>query len=161
MRLVPDRYLGIVLLTVAGMLAVHSYATDVSVSDVVYQNQYGLSFGITSDFTAIDQGFNNITSTQTASVQPCIWVAGTVCNTALTTNHLQYAIALNLKTPPLLLTIYTVTVRWSQSGGPSVLMGQLQVSVSALALSGQQMTFEFDTGGESLTSPMSLSVNVA
>jgi hypothetical protein len=160
MRLLPDRYLGIVLLAVAGILAVHSYATDVSVSNVVYQNQYGLSFGIASDFTAIDQGFSNITTTQTASVQPCIWVTGTVCNTALTTNDLQFSIGLNVKTPPLLLTTYTVTVHWSQSGGPSVLMGQLQVSVSALALAGEQMTFAFDTGGGSFTSPMSLTLNV-
>src|SRR5712692_6322758 len=131
MRLLPERYLGIVILTLAGMLVIHSYATDVSVSTVAFQSQYGLTFGIASAFTAIDQGFSNITSTQTASVQPCIWLTGTACNTALTANHLQYAIALNLKTPPLLLTTYTVTVHWSKNGGSSVLLGQLAVTVSA------------------------------
>ena len=161
MRVLPDRYLGIVLLTVAGMLAIHSYATDVSVSTVAFQSQYGLTFGIASAFTAIDQGFSNITTTQTASVQPCIWVTGTVCKTALTINHLQYAVALNLKTPPLLLTTYTVTAHWSQNGGSSVLLGQLAVTVSALAIPGQQMTFSFDTAGSSLASPMSLSVVVS
>ncbi len=160
MRLLPDRYLGILLLTVAGMLAIHSYATNVSVSTVAFQSQYGLTFGIASAFTAIDQGFSNITSTQTASIQPCIWLTGTVCSTGLTINHLQYAVALSLKVPPLLLTTYTVTVHWSQSGGPSVLIGQLTVSVSALAVAGQQMTFELDTGGASIASPMSLTVNV-
>ncbi len=161
MRLKPDRYTVIVLISLAGVLAVQSYATNVSVSNVTYQNQYGLSFGIVSAFTAIDQGFTNITATQTASIQPCVWVDGTTCNTALTVNHLEYALMLKLETPPLILTIYTVTVRWSQSGGPSVLMGQLQVSVSALAVTGQQMTFKFDTGGSSFSSPMSLNVNVA
>jgi hypothetical protein len=161
MRLLPDRYLGIALLTIAGILAVHSYATDVSVSTVAFQSQYGLTFGIDSTFTAIDQGFSNITSTQTASVQPCIWLNGTVCNTALTINHLQYAVALNLKTQPLLLTTYTVTAHWSQNGGSSVLLGQLAVTVSALAIPGQQMTFSFDTAGSSLASPMSLSVVVS
>jgi len=145
----------------AALLAVHSYATNVTVSSVTYQNQYGLTFGVTSAFTAIDQGFSNITSTQSASVQPCVWVTGTTCNTALTVKHLQYSVALKLKTPPSLLTTYTVTIHWSQVGGPSVLMGQLTVSVSALALAGQQMTFNFDTGGNTISSPMSISVNVA
>src|SRR5215510_6964603 len=156
MRLKLDRTTVIALIALAGILAVHSYATNVSVSNVTYQGQYGLAFGIVSAFTGIDQGFSNITATQTASVQPCVWVDGTLCKTALTVQHLQYALVLQVKTPPLILTTYTVTVHWSQSGGPSVLMGQLQVSVSALALAGQQMTFEFDTGGSSFSSPMSL-----
>ncbi len=160
MRPFRDRYLRSALLTITALLLVHSYASNVSVSTVALQDQYGLTFAISSAFTAIDRGFSNITNTQTGSTQPCLWITGTTCNTALTTSHLEYSVVLRLNTPPSLLTSYTVTVAWGQNGGPLIQMGQLTVSISALALAGQQMAFTYDTGGTSLTTPMSINVTV-
>jgi hypothetical protein len=160
MRLFRDGYLRYALFIMTAILLVRSYATNVSVSTVALQDQYGLTFAIPSAFTAIDQGFVNITLTQTGSTQPCLWINETTCNTALTSPHLEYSVVLRLNTPPSLLTTYTVTIAWSQNGGSLIQMGQLAVSVPALALAGQQMTFTCDTGGTSLTSQMSVKVTV-
>ncbi len=160
MRLFYEGYLRYALFIMTVILLVRSYATNVSVSTVDLQDQYGLTFAISSSFTGIDQGFGNITLTQTGSTQPCAWINATTCNTALTSPHLEYSVVLRLNTPPSLLTLYIVTVDWSQNGGPLIQMGQLTVSVSALALEGQEMTFTYDTGGTELTSPMSINVTV-
>ncbi len=161
MRLIEDSQLRPVILLIIAALIVHSYASTVSVTTVNLQSQYALVFDVTNKFTAMDQGFNNVTLTQPASPQPCLWINGTSCNTALTAPHLQYSLVLTLNTPPTLLTTYTITVLLSQNGNPQTQLGQLTVSVSALALAGQQMTFQFDTGGTSLTSPLSVDVTVA
>ena len=161
LRLFVDGRVRLVLLLAVVILAVESFASNVSVSTTTFQAQYGLVFDVISSFTALDQGFSNVTVSKIASSQPCLWVAGTTCNTALTSPHLQYSIALTLKTRPLLLTTYTITVRWTQAGGSSTQMGQLTVSVSALASSGQQMTFQFDTGTGSFTSLLSIDVTVS
>ena len=161
MYVLRDGHTRYALFVVIAILLVHSYASNVSVTTVALQDQYGLTFGINSAFTAIDQGFSNTTLTQTASTQPCLWTNGTSCNTALTLAHLAFSLALYLETPPSMPTNYTITVSWSQNGGPSLQMGQLTVPVSALALAGEQMTFEYDTGGSSITSPMSIHVAVA
>ncbi len=151
----------LILLLAIDVLAAQSYASTVSVSTITFQAQYGLTFDVISSFTVLDREFNNITLPQAASLQPCLWLNGTTCQTTLTSPHLQYSLALTLNTPPLLLTIYTVTVQWSQNGGPQTQMGILTVSVSAVALAGQQMTFDFDTGNSSFASPLSINVIVA
>ncbi len=143
------------------ILSVHSYATNGQVSSVTYQSQYGIAYQVTSAFTAQDEGFSTIPSSQLASTQPCLWVNGTNCLTALTQGDYEYSLGLTLKTPPSVLTIYTVTVNWSHAGGSQVQMGQLTVSVTALAVANQLMTFQFDTGSSSFTTPLSIDVTVA
>jgi hypothetical protein len=142
------------------LVAVASYATNVQVYTTAYQSQYGISYNVSASFTAIDQGFGTIAVSQAASIQPCLWMNGTNCNTALTSNHVQYSLILKLNTPPILVTIYTLTLKWSQLGGAQTALGQLTVSVSALATAGQQMRFQIDTGSGVFTTPLSVNVTV-
>ncbi len=151
---------GLILLIAIAGLAAESYASTVSVSTNTFQAQYGLSFDAPSSFTPIDQGLSNIALSQSASPLHCPWLNGTTCQTALTSPDLQYSLDLRLNTPPLTLTIYTVTATLSRNGGPQTQMGALTVSVSALASAGEKMTFVFDTGINSITGPLSINVVV-
>ncbi len=151
---------GLILLIAIAGLAAESYASNVSVSTTTFQAQYGLSFDVPSSFTPIDQGLSNIALSQSASPQPCPWLSGTTCQTSLTSPNLEYSLNLTLNTPPLILTTYTVTAILSQNGGPQMQMGALTLSVSALALAGQKMTFVFDTRTTSFTGPSSINVVV-
>lgn len=160
-RFVPNRKTMILITIMAGIAAVQSYATSVQVSSITYQAQYGIGYQVTTVFTAQDQGFSTIPSSQLVSLQPCVWVNGTSCLTTLTQGNYEYSLVLILNTPPSLLTTYTVTVNWSQIGGSQVQLGQLTVSVSALAAAGQEMAFQFDTGSSSFTTPLSIGVVVA
>src|SRR5213593_3610570 len=126
-----DRRVRFIMLLTVAVLAVQSFALNIPVSTTTYQAQYGLSYVVTSNFTALDQGFSTVATSQLASTQPCLWVTGTNCLTVETQGHLQYSLVLNLNTPPALLTTYTITVQWSQNGGSQSLMGQLTVSVTA------------------------------
>jgi hypothetical protein len=165
MQLHSQRLIGIhsyrLIIPIAiALVAVASYATNVQVYTTAYQSQYGISYNVSASFTAIDQGFSTIAVSQAASTQPCLWINGTSCNTALTSNHVQFSLILKLKTPPILVTVFTLTVKWSQLGGAQTTMGQLTVSVSALATAGQQVTFQIDTGSSVFTTPLSVDVTV-
>ena len=160
-QFMPSRYVMTAIVMIVGLVALQSYATSVQVSTITYQAQYGIGYKVTAAFTAQDQGFGTIPTSQLASLQPCVWITGTSCTTALTQGHYEYSLILILNAPPSILTIYTVTVNWSQIGGSQVQLGQLTVSVSALALAGQKMTFQLDTGSSSFTTPLSIEVIVA
>lgn len=160
-RFITNRRSMVLLLVVVGFAAAGSYATNVQVSSVTYQAQYGIAYQVISVFTARDSGFSTVSSSQLASLQPCVWVNGNNCTTTLTQADYEYSLVLILNTPPTLPTTYTVTVVWSQIGGSQVQLGQLTVSVTPLALAGQQMTFQFDTGSSSFTTPLSMGVTVA
>src|SRR3989442_1499797 len=157
----PNHYAMIAIVVIVGLAALQSYATSVQVSSITYQAQYGIGYKVTTAFTAEDQGFSTIPSSQLASLQPCVWADGTNCTTTLTQGHYEYSLVLILNTPPSTVAIYTVTVNWSQIGGSQVQLSQLTVSVSALALAGQKKTFQFDTRNSSFTTPLSIDVIVA
>ncbi len=150
----------LILIIAIAALAVESYASTVSVSTITFQSQYGLSFDVPSSFTALDQGLSDILLSQSASPQPCLWLNGTTCQTALTSPDLQYSLVLILDTPPLNLTTYTISAGWSQNGGPQTQMGTLTLSVSALASAGDKMTFNFDARTSSFTGPSSINLVV-
>lgn len=149
----------LVLATIAAFAGA-SFAATVSVTTTTYQSQYGVSYNVTGAFTAADQGFSVIPSAVAASTQPCVWANNGVCQTAQTQGRYRYSLTLTLNTPPGATTTYTVTVKWDQGSG-QVQMGQLTVAVTNLAVAGQLMTFRFDTGGTSFTTPLSLDVTVA
>ncbi len=148
------------LLAVIAAFSAASFATTVSVTTTTYQSQYGVSYNVTGAFTATDQGFAVISTAAAASAQPCTWTNNGVCQTAQTQGRYRYQLQLTLNTPPAGTTTYTVTVKWDQGSG-QVQMGQLTVSVPNTATAGQLMTFRFDTGGTSFTTPLSLDVTVA
>lgn len=150
----------LLLLGAIAVFSVVSYATSVSVSTTTYQSQYGVSYSVTGAFTAADGGFSVIPLGVAASPQPCTWANLAICRTALTLAHYQYKLTLTLVTVPGATTTYTVTVKWDQGSGQT-LMGSLTVSVLATAISGNSMTIEFDTGGTSFTTPLSIDVVVA
>ena len=154
--------LGIVVLPRSSMRTAKStsYAATVSVTTSTYQAQYGLSYNITSGFTATDKGFGTVGSTLSASAQPCTWAAGGGCRTALTVAHYRYQLQLTLNIVPSVSTTYTVTVLWDQGSGQSTL-GTLTVTVPSTATSGQVMTFNLDTGSTSFTTPLAVDVTVA
>ena len=150
----------LLLITSLATFSVVSYATTVSVSTTTYQSQYGISYSVTSAFTATDQGFSVVPTNGIASVQPCAWVSNGACATALTQSDYEYSFQLTLNTVPSVLTTYTITVKWDLGTGQTQL-GQLTVLVSLTAVAGQVMTFKMDTGRTSFTTPMSLDVIVA
>ncbi len=148
------------LLAVIAAFSAASFATTVSVTTTTFQSQYGVSYNVTGAFTAQDGGFSVIPSGVAASSQPCTWANLGVCRNALTLGHYQYKLTLTLNTPPGSTTTYTVTVKWDQGSGQTQ-MGQLTVSVPNTATAAQSMTFDFDTGGTSFTTPLSMDVTVA
>jgi hypothetical protein len=148
------------LLAAIAIFSIASYATSVSVSTTTYQSQYGVSYNVTGAFTAADGGFSVVPVGIAGSSQPCSWLTAGVCRTAVTLGHYQYKLTLTLNTVPGATTTYTVTVKWDQGSGQTQ-MGQLTVSVPNTAITGQLMTFEFDTGATSFSTPLSIDVIVA
>ncbi len=148
------------LLAAIAAFSAASFATTVSVTTTTYQSQYGVSYNVTGAFTATDQGFSVEPNAIGASTQPCTWANNGVCNTALTTGHYKYTLTLTVVTPPGSTNTYTVTVKWDQGSGQTTL-GTLTVTAGTTAAAGQVMTFKFDTGGTSFTTPLSLDVTVA
>ncbi len=160
-NILPRANLKLLFLLIAiAAFSIASFATTVSVTTTTYQSQYGISYNVTGAFTAADSGFSVVPTGASASAQPCTWANSGVCQTALTTGHYQYKLTLTLNTPPGAQTTYTVTVKWDQGTGQTQL-GQRTVSVPNTAIAGQAMTFDFDTGGTSFTTPLSLDVTVA
>ncbi len=147
-------------LVVIALLSALSYATTVSISTTTLQAQYGLGYDVTAAFTATDKGFTTTAATKAASAQPATWSNGGTVNTALVKNRYLYSLLLTLNTVPASTTIYTITVKWDQGSG-QVQLGQLTVSVPNTAVAAQSMTFQFDTGGTSFTTPLAVDVTVA
>ncbi len=81
LRISVDGRVRLVLLLAVVILAVESFASNVSVSTTTFQAQYGLVFDVISSFTALDQGFSNVTVSQIAS-PPALPMGGR--------NHLQH-----------------------------------------------------------------------
>lgn len=160
MRFIRETRVKLSLLAIIAALSVASYAATVNVTTTTYQAQYGISYNITGNFGATDQGFQTVATTQGASTQPCSWTSGGNCKTALTIGHFHYQLMLNLVNVPAVATTYSVIVEWNQ-GSTLVTMGTLTVSVPSTATAGQTMTFQFDTGGSTFTYPLSIDVTVA
>ncbi len=147
-------------LIIIAVISTASYAATVSTTEVSYQAQYGLSYDVTGAFTATDKGFRTTASNRAASALPAAWNNGGTVNTALVKGRWQYSVDLTLQTSPAVATTYTVRVYWDQGSGITQ-MGQLTVNVPGGTPVGQTMTFVFDTGSASFSTPLAVDVIVA
>jgi hypothetical protein len=148
------------VLVLVSLMAVTSYATSVTVTSTTFSGLQGALYQVTGGFSVFSKGFATAGAEVAASTQPCPWSNGGTCATAIAAGHFYYGIVLTLNTVPASTTTYTVNVYWSQNGGARALMGSLTVSVPTTAVSGQTMTFNFDTAGTSINAPIGIDVIV-
>lgn len=71
-----------------------------------------------SNFTVPDEGLSNIPFRKQRPRSPAL-VDGHHLPDRVNFADLQYSLVLTLNTLPLVLTIYTVRVQWSQNGAPN------------------------------------------
>ena len=142
------------------VVSVTSYASTVSVSSKTDQAYYGVSFSNSNAFNAEDQGFSVQGANAAASAQPCTWTSGGTCRQALTASHYVYKVIMILKIVPASTTTYTYTTKWDQGAG-QVTIGALTVNVPNTAVVGQTMTFTFDTGSTTFSTPQSMDIAIA
>ena len=139
-----------------------SSAATVSTTKTTMQAYYGVSNNIANTFVGQSQGFSVVTSNSAASTQPCTWISGGTCQTALKKNDYQYAVVLIVSTTPSLLTTYTVTMNWDLGKGSGLVqVGSLKISVPVTSLAGQSMTFVFDTGSSTYKDPQSIQISAS
>lgn len=153
---------GIVVIMIAIVVfSITAYASTVSITPKTDQSVFGISFTNTNNITPRDRGFSVQGSTQAASALPCAWTNGGTCRQALTLNHYIYTLTIVLNTVPGSSTTYTVTTKWDQGAGQVVVGGSaLTVTVPTTATAGQTMTFIYDTGSTTFTTPQSMDVTI-
>lgn len=150
----------LLVVLVVSALAIGSYATTATIFNSNIASQYGVSYNITGNLTGVDQGFTTTPGNSAASSQPCPWTNGGTCHMAMTRGFYRYSLLLTLNFPVRAPTSFTVLVQWDTGAGETTL-GSLTFSVPTTAAAGQQMTFRFNTGANTLTSPLSMDITVA
>lgn len=147
------------LLAIAA-LSIASYAATVSVSTATYQEQNGVQYVVTGDFSATSNGFLVTQAAGTASTLPVTWNGGGTVQTALTAGNWEYSVTLTFNGPnPASTTTYTYTVQWNTGGG-TVQLCQLTISVAPTTLTGTSMTMLCDAGA-SFNAPAGITITVA
>ncbi len=130
-------------------------ATTAPVQVNPVQTMNGVVTKITGAFSVVVTGYFPIGSDSPATPPPCTWTSGGGCFGALTTGDWNVLVTLKLNTPPLTATNYNLNVNIL-----TVFSTSMAISVPSGATAGSQMSFLFDTGTATLSSPIVLLVTV-
>jgi len=151
----------LILIAVIATLATAVYAgATVAVNTTTYQAQSGVYYVVTGNFGVTGQGFT-VGQTATATGQPCPWISGGTCTTAVTGGDWVYTVQVALTGSTPASSTFTVTLQWLPQGGTAyVTVGTLQFTTPSTITPGETMNFIFDTGSTSFTAPAAIVITV-
>jgi len=154
------RNLALIIIAAIAILSTVVYASSVSVATSTYQAQNGVYYVVTGNFGVTGQGFT-VGQTATASKQPCPWISGGTCTTAVTGGDWVYTVQVALTGSTPKSSTFTVTLQWLPQGGTAyVTVGTLRFTTPSTITPGQTMNFIFDTGSTSFTAPVAIVITV-
>ena len=150
----------LILIAVIATLATAVYAATVAVNTTTYQAQNGVYYVVTGDFGVTGLGFT-VGQMATATGQPCAWISGGTCTTAVTGGDWVYTVQVALTGSTPTSSTFTVTLQWLPQGGTAyVTVGTLQFTTPSTITPGETMNFIFDTGSTSFTAPAAIVITV-
>jgi hypothetical protein len=157
-RFTPLKIL-IPILLISAISAV-SFAASASISPTVaYQGVQGIQYNVAGGLSAANAGFVVTQSAATASPANAAWSTGGTLTTATVAGDWEYHLTVTTNTGCPASTVYTAIVQWNTGSGYSS-MGSISFTTPATIVNGAQMTFVFNTGVNSFSAPVAITVTI-